>query len=380
MIMALFFPLLFLLPAYAEQVLPSVDFQDAAVLDVVNILARQANLNVVVSGDTSSAQNKRTSLHLSNITPREAIEHVLKTNGLDYENKGDVILITVAQAEEVYPGEIKTINLKYLSAEKVGALIEKVIPSLKTAVGGSANSIVLKGKGNQMVEAFRLIDSIDRPVPQILIESKVVEIAASDSMRLGLSYGSPAGTVQFITDKTTRKTSLKDDLLTTLNGLVSDGKAKVIATPKIATLDNHTAVINIGSRIPYAVPVTNGSNSITWTVDYIDAGVKLKITPMLGKDNTITTDIEPEVSCVSEWKTTSAGEFPVISTRNAQSTVRVNNGDTIVIGGLMSEVDRENVSRLPIIGYLPILGILFQSKTTEKSKTEVVFMITPHVI
>ena len=94
-------------------------------------------------------------------------------------------------------------------------------------------------------------------------------------------------------------------------------------------------MIKIGSRIPYAVPVTSGTTT-QWTVDYIDAGVKLKITPQLGQEGDITTFIQPEVSSISEWRTTAAGDFPVISTRNACATVRVKNGETIVIGGLLS--------------------------------------------
>jgi type II secretory pathway component GspD/PulD (secretin) len=117
-----------------------------------------------------------------------------------------------------------------------------------------------------------------------------------------------------------------------------------------------------------------------WTVEYIDAGVKLMITPRLGEEGYITTSIQPEVSSVSEWRTTAAGEFPVITARNAQATLRVMDGETIVVGGLLSESDRENVSRLPILGYLPVVGLLFQNKTVEKAKTEIVFLITPHVI
>jgi type II secretory pathway component GspD/PulD (secretin) len=115
-------------------------------------------------------------------------------------------------------------------------------------------------------------------------------------------------------------------------------------------------------------------------VEYIDAGVKLKITPQLGQENYITTFLQPEVSAVSEWRTTAAGDFPVISTRNASATVRVKNGETIVVGGLISETDRVNVTRIPILGHIPFINFLFQNRTVEKAKTEIVFLITPHVI
>ena len=100
----------------------------------------------------------------------------------------------------------------------------------------------------------------------------------------------------------------------------------------------------------------------------------------MGDDGEITAFLQPEVSSVSEWRTTAAGDFPVITTRNAQATLRVKDGETIVVGGLISESERENVVKLPILGQLPIIGYLFQNKTVEKAQTEIVFLITPHII
>jgi type II secretory pathway component GspD/PulD (secretin) len=232
--------------------------------------------------------------------------------------------------------------------------------------------LIIRGKANEIQEAEDLIEELDHPIPQILIQSKVVEIAEADSLKLGFDHNS--GIFKFVNGKRA------GDIVSTLNTLISNGDANLMASPKVATLDNHEAIINIGNRVPYAVPVTQNGNTTQWTVQYIDAGVKLKITPQLGEENYITTSIQPEVSSISEWRTTSAGDFPVISTRNASSTVRVKNGETIVIGGLISEVDRVNTSRLPILGQIPFVHLLFSERTVEKSKVELVFMITPYLI
>jgi type II secretory pathway component GspD/PulD (secretin) len=381
--LSLLLSVVLLCSASAEQRIEKIDFNDAAVLDVVRILARQADLDLVISGDSALAQNRRTSLRLRNVTAEEAIDHVLLTNGISYEKKGEVILISLsspAQNDTSYQKEIRTIFLKYLSADTASTLLNKVMPPLKTSCGSSQNHIILQGKRSLLDKAEGLIHSIDNPVPQVLIESKVLEVSESDSMRLGVVYGDGSGSFRLVTSKTTKKTRPAEDLIETLYGLINDGKAKLVATPKIATLDNREAVINIGSRIPYAVPVSNGSAATQWTVDYIDAGVKLKITPRIGKEGDITTSIQPEVSSIAQWKTTAAGDFPVISTRNARATLRVKDGETIVVGGLLSESDRENISRLPIIGYIPLVGILFSNKTAEKVKTEIIFLITPHII
>ena len=365
--------------AEAEKFLTRIDFVDAAVLDVVRAIAEQAELDLVISGDGAMAQNRRATVHLKNIGAREAIDQVLSTTGLSWEKKGNTILVSTLppNAEE---GECCSLRLKYLPAEKAVTLLAKVMPALKTGRGGSSNILVLRGRFSLIERAKKFIEDIDRAVPQILIESKVLEISESDATRLGISYGREAGTFKFLTSWDSGKTVPVEDLLSTLHALIGEGKANIVASPRIATLDDHEAVINIGSRIPYAVPVSSGSNSTQWTVEYIDAGVKLKITPCLGEDGHITTSIQPEVSSVSEWRTTAAGEFPVITTRNAQATLRVKDGETIVVGGLLSETDRENISRLPILGYFPILGVFFQNRTVEKAKTEIVFLITPYII
>ncbi|MGB9613116.1 MAG: secretin and TonB N-terminal domain-containing protein [Candidatus Margulisiibacteriota bacterium] len=366
--------------AVSEERISRIDFEDASVINVVQTLARSAGLDLVLSGDQSVVQSKKATIHLKNVTIEEAIEYILRTNGFNYEKKGRILLVSCLPQDLIqtaYKAEVRTFSLKYLSAIKAAELLAKIAPSATFQVGGRANMLVVRGRDSEIKDVEKIIFSIDKITPQILIESKVVEISQSDSVRLGISYGN--GTFKFITSKDTKKTSLGEDILSSLNAMVAEGKANIVACPRIATLDNQEALINIGSRIPYAVPVTSG-NTTNWTIDYIDAGVKLKITPQLGQEGDITTFIQPEVSSVSEWRTTPAGEFPVISTRNAQATVRVKNGETIVIGGLLSDSDRENVSRLPVLGYLPGLGLFFQNKTLEKAKTEIVFLITPHVI
>lgn len=365
---------------YAQEPIPRIDFVDAAVMDVVQVLAKQAGLDVVASADPQAAA-KRVTVHLNQVTAEEAIDHILRANGFNYERKGRVILVSTLPQDlspTAYRGGFRVIKLKYLSADRVSQLISKLNAQIVSLPGERANLLVLRGRDADLLEAEKMIKQIDQPIPQILIESKVVEIAESDAIRLGINYNN--GVFKFLTDKDTRKTSLAEDLTTTINSLIGAGKAQVVASPRIATLDNHEAVINIGSRIPFSVPVSSSGSSTQWTVEYIDAGVKLKILPKLGEEDHITADIQPEVSSISEWRATAAGEFPVISTRNASATVRVKNGETIVVGGLMSETDRVNTTRIPVLGHIPLLNFFFQNRTVEKAKTEIVFLITPHVI
>ncbi len=367
--------------AIAEEKLSRVDFEDAPVISVVQTLAKSAGLDVVLAGDQAVMQAKKATIHLKDCAPEEAIDSVLRTNGFNYETRGNVLLISALPqdlAQTGYKTVIEAVRLNFLPAGKTAELLAKLIPAAGFQPGERANSLVMRGRQEEVKEAKAILASIDKPVPQVLIESQVIEISSSESVRLGVSYGN--GTFRFTTARTNRRTRLADDIATTLNALIAGGRADVIASPRIATLDNQEAVINIGNRVPYAVPV-GGSGTITqWTIDYIDAGVKLKITPQLGEDGYIRTLVQPEVSSISEWRTTAAGEFPVISTRNASATVRVRDGEAIVIGGLISDSRRENLTRVPLLGYLPLVGLLFQNRNAEKERTEIVFLITPHII
>lgn len=366
---------------FAAENIARIDFEDASVISVVQTLAKGAGFDLVLAGDQAVMQAKKATIHLQDIPPEEAIDKILRTNGFNYEKKDNVLLISSLPqdlSQTGYKAVIEVVKLKHLPAGRTAELLAKLIPAAGFQAGERADSLIMRGRQEDIKDARAVIAAIDKPVPQVLIESKVVEISSSDSARLGLSFGN--GTFKFTTDKTSRRTALADHITTTLNALIADGSANVVASPRIATLDNQEAVINIGSRLPYAVPV-GGSGLVTqWTVEYIDAGVRLKITPQLGEEGYVRTFVQPEVSSISEWRTTAAGEFPVISTRNASATVRVRDGESIVIGGLLSDSQRQNVTRVPVLGYLPLLGLLFQSRSAEKEKTEIVFLITPHII
>lgn len=366
--------------ASAENI-PRLDFENAPVIEVVQALARSRGFDLVMAGDPAALQGKRVTIHLKNIPLEEAIETILRTNGLCFELQGKTYLISSLPQDlnaSGYKARIDQLLLKHLPAERTAELLEKIFPGAIFQAGERGSSVLFRGKESELTDVKELLAKIDRPIPQILIESKVVEISRNDSFRLGITYGN--GGVKFMTVAETKKTDLGENITSALNALIAGGQANILATPRIATLDNREAVINIGSRVPYAVPVGGSSASTQWTIEYLDAGVKLKVIPQMGADGSLTIQLQPEVSSIAEWRTTAAGDFPVIATRNAAATVRVKDGETIVIGGLLSEVERENITRLPLLGYLPVVGLLFQNKTVEKEKTEIVFMVTPRVI
>jgi type II secretory pathway component GspD/PulD (secretin) len=276
--------------------------------------------------------------------------------------------------------ECRVVCLKNVSADKVVDTVSRAIPNVIAVKNDESNSIVIRGIPDDLAEAQKIISSLDKKIPQILIEGKVIEVSQSGLSDIGVEWSMGQGTFKYTVSKKTGNMDQMTDILASVNALVGSGKAKILADPKIMALDGKEAEINIGSRIPYAVPASSSSIGTQWTVQYIDAGVNLKILSSVANDGSIVSTIRPEVSNISEWRTTSAGAFPVISTRNASVTVRLKDGETLVIGGLLNESESENVTGVPGVSEIPVVGGLFKRSVTEKTKTDIIFLITPHLM
>ena len=281
------------------------------------------------------------------------------------------------QQPAVYRQSYEAIDLKHIDAKKACEIMARIAPETVFMEGGKSSQLIVKGAGEDISRLKKVISSIDLPLRQIMIESRVVEISENALDNVGVSWAGAENGIRLAIEDGSVKS---ETIYAVISALISSGKARLIASPSISTLDNQEASVNIGSKIPFAVPVNSSSSSVQWAVQYIDAGVSLKITPRLGERGFLTVAVNPEVSSVSEWRMTSAGEFPVISTRNANTRLKVRDGQTIIIGGLINETDRENIAKIPFAGDIPLIKELFTKRTTERTKTEVVFLITPRII
>jgi len=194
----------------------------------------------------------------------------------------------------------------------------------------------------------------------IKIESQILEISNSDLSVMGFSFDRDPNEIIFY-----------------INYLLSNGSANLLAKPNISALEGEEASIQIGDKIPYSVPVSGMTDK--WTIRYLDTGIKLKIKSFV-EDKYIVVDVRPEVSNISQWRKSQAGVFPVISTRESHTKVRVKNKDPIIIGGLLSDHKRQIESGVPFLKDTPFLGSLFKSNTTEIVKTDIVFIVIPEIL
>lgn len=160
-------------------------------------------------------------------------------------------------------------------------------------------------------------------------------------------------------------------LMAQLSALESDGKARLLANPRLVVLDGQTSLILVGQKVPVINHTVEGT-----TVQYIEIGVKLAITPRIGDKGEINTWLRTEASSISGY----VGDYPLISSREAEAEVRLKEGQTLVIGGLLQTSDNKTDTKVPLLGDLPILGFLFRGKVDKKAETEIVITITPHLI
>jgi len=266
--------------------------------------------------------------------------------------------------------------LRYIKADD--AIKElKVLTAEGTYIAdGEHNEVIVDGNDTVQGTAASLFATIDRPSPQVMFEVKVADVTPqNDTSNFGLEFGGTnlQGTVT-PGSTTYAFTGGSIPVNVTLNALISLGRAQILATPKLVTLNNKEADLLVGETYPivFNTSVLGGQN-----VQFVDIGVKLRLTPTIGDDGVVTAELHPEYSEIEGI--TSTG-YPIITNRKIDATLRVNDSQTIVLGGLMMDTSSETISKVPGLGDIPILGKIFQNKQTAHERDEIVFLITPHVV
>jgi type II secretory pathway component GspD/PulD (secretin) len=289
---------------------------------------------------------------------------------------------------------VKTFNLSYNlyreegDLEKIKNLLKIVIPD-EERIGFDAGqkAIVVRGNQEEIEAAFQLLKNLDRKRPQIMVDVKLVEIDREKVKNLGFNWevGGVTGAITFGELSLGGAMERRDLVEVTLNALTKENKAHLVGNPRILTLSGEKAVINVGDRVPYRniQGVDEAGDIIPGEVEFLDVGVKLEVTPLLTEDQMILVEVKPEVSSSSERQYYLAGQLytdPQVKTRSAETTARLKSGETLVIGGLIRSEDIENITRIPILSEIPLIGELFVLRNKTHRETELVIFITPHLI
>lgn len=370
----------------------NLSFTGAPLKNVLSSLAKVYGLNIVAPEDVTGT----VTLTLRGVTLEEGLRQILKLNGWIFTVRGGIV--EVSKLEEKKVNEL--IPLKYLDADTA---LEFVKPwASEDAVikpDEATNAILVSDFMNKIGDIKAALARVDQPPQQVLIESKIMDITHTDLDNLGLSFSSVsfvipmssgslplafssgsltlAGPTSDLTgdDVTFTVAQGSETASVTLDAMIRDRKVKVIATPTILTLNNVEAKITIGEKFPIREQTQTSTGTLE-TTRFVDVGTTLRVTPKINLDGFIQMHIHPEVSSVSS--TLDAG--PRITTREADTTVIVKDGQPIVIAGLIQEDETLIKDRIPLVGHLPLIGLLFQSRGKDSERKELVIVITPHLV
>lgn len=417
----------------------SLNFQDIEVRAVLQLIADFTELNLVAS-DTVSG---RITLRLQNVPWDQALELVLKTKGLDKRQVGNVLMVAPAseiaererqeieankQIAELAPLQTEFIRIRYANASDVVGLFEAgseeggtlISPRGSVIVDVRTNSLIVTDTAAKLGEIRLLIDRVDIPIRQVMIEARIV-IAQSDvSQALGIKWGggyldignddvfSASGDLDNVVDLNNsvingESPSLSfpgallvdlgvasatgsfavgytsNDLFLTaeLSALEAAGNGEVVSQPKVITGDKQEAIIKSGTEVPYQESSANGET----TVAFKEAVLSLQVTPNITPDDRILLSLIINQDSVGDLVPSgSGGAIPTIDTTQLTTQVLVGNGETVVLGGVFRTEEVESVSKVPFFGDIPYLGVLFKNTNFSSTKTETLIFITPRIL
>ena len=414
----------------------SLNFQDIEIRSVLQLIADFTDLNLVAS-DTVSG---RITLRLKNVPWDQALEIIMKTKGLDKRQVGNVLMVAPAeelaareklelesrqQISELAPLRTEFIEVRYASAPEIFALFESsgegegVLSGRGSViVDERTNSIILTETTEKINEFREVLEKLDVPVRQVLIEARIVTASSNFSDAMGVRWGglgfglynndsvlSSSGgsltTVQEVrdglaggdgisftspdhlvvdlgvgsADATSFAIGLVDDkylLDLEISALESEGGAEVIARPKVITANKQRATISSGVEIPFQEASSSGATAVSFKSATLSLDVKPQITP----DDRIIMELEVKQDTVGAV----FNGVPSINTNSVKTQVLVDNGETVVLGGIFTTQSTESVTKTPVLGDLPYVGKLFRRSTSTDDKQELLIFITPRLI
>lgn len=265
--------------------------------------------------------------------------------------------------------------LRYMRPSEVTKDLKNVLPDGSYIADDRQNAIIVTGNAEIQETANAFLTNVDVPSPQVELEVRVIDLQPNnESSNIGFQFGGAGLDGKPLAGGTTyafTRTSIA--INATLNALVTQGRAQILATPRLVTLNNHEANLLIGQTYPvvYYDARLGGQQ-----VQFVDVGVKLKMIPTIGRDGSVTAEMHPEYSAIQDF----VGGYPILANRKVDSTLRVSDGSTIVLGGLLRDIDSETVTKVPYLGDVPVFGKIFRNRQRSHEKDEIVFLITPHIL
>jgi len=413
----------------------SLNFQNIDVRAVLQLIADFTGLNLV----TSDTVQGNITLRLKNVPWDQAMDIILKTKGLSKRQTGNVILVAPTeeiaareklelesqkQIEELAPLRSEYIQVNYAKAADLAELLKSEDNSLLSIRGNvtideRTNTLLVQDTADKLIQIRGLVNTLDIPVRQVLIESRVVVANDDFSKDLGVRFGvnknssntGGRGTVFSGTLNGSSQTLNRDELLQPdrlnvnlpasptdataasialaiaklpfgnlleleLSALQQEGRGEVISNPRVITANQKEAYIEQGTEIPFLTASANGSTTITFK----KAVLSLRVTPQITPDDRVIMDLTVTQDTIGQFINLLGSSVPSIDTQEVTTQVLVDNGETVVLGGVYRREKRDESQRVPFFGDLPYVGFLFKTTASINEKQELLIFVTPKII
>jgi type IV pilus assembly protein PilQ len=406
--------------ALKKKDLISLDVREAEIANVLRLLAKQSNLNIVAGKEVAG----KITVSLVKVSTKEALDMVVKANGFDYITEGDVILVKSRESFGESELETKVYHLKYIDAYNVKNAARQVLsPQARMEIfyanfspvqGAKANTetgdesapedrssiLIVTDSPDNIRQLDAMIAALDKPTSQIMIEAKLIEVSPQHEQKLGINWDKtissevfrefvlPSGQVY----RNAFDAPLADGQINygtlnlgqynaTLDFLNQHTNAKLVSNPRILARDNEEALISVGTTVP--IPQINrgiGGTGDVVTFQYMNVSISLRVTPHVGEDRTITLSVNPIIEEIIGEVRSGTNSAPITSKREVTTVVNLASDETMVIGGLIKENTVERVSKVWMLGDVPLLGNLFRHKEKSKEQTDLLIFITPRLL
>lgn len=392
----------------------SLVFDNADVRDILRLIAEISDLNIIAS----DAVKGSVSLRLIDVPWDQALDLILDVTGLGMVQDGNVVrvlpkeeirsmkeaeLTAAASQEKLEPLVTEVVTVSYADLKNVAGPAKELLSERGSITEDSRNKLLIVTDVPQRIEKIKeLVGILDTPERQVMIEARIVQVNSNYSRNLGVNWGlfetdndsfkniTGAGG-GFLVDTANAEQGVGRITATAgfgtqfeigigssvldlqISALESDGKGKVISTPRVTTLNGETATISQGTTIPYQ---SSGDNGLPKT-EFISAELKLEVTPVINPDNSIILEILATNDSPSQ---TAGSDAPSIDTKKAETKVLIQDGETTVIGGIFVETSNDSETGVPVLKNVPWVGNLFKSQNKQVVKDELLIFITPRIV
>ncbi|WP_018704590.1 type II secretion system protein GspD [Anaeromusa acidaminophila] len=355
-------------PAFAEgsadPVLISAEYKNTRLTDTLDSLSYLSGNKIIVVGKLDGTVVAR----FDNLTFETILEKLGKAFNFSWTIEDGIILVS---PNDTMATQVKTFALHHTNLKSAKEKLATFISESKIAINNEESSVTVDSTPGNLKKAQAILEEMDVPVKQVMIQAQMIQIDRTDAEKLGFTYSWNSY------DST--KSPWKFSYTTTFdaNRILTNGS--IIARPSITTFNGLEAKISMSDDVPILKTTVATDGTKTTDVEYKKVGVELNVTPRVNDINGkyITMKIHPTVSAIVKMIEQNNVTAPQVAIREAETTVRVRSGETVIIGGLIKDEELNNLTKIPLLGDLPFFGKFFQHKDNTKTKSEVFIFVTP---